>query len=144
MVQDKFANTTWRLLDCYGKWTDGRITYPYGEHAEGQLMYNDHGSFSGQIAGSGRPVFESGNLLKGTPEEIKKAFEGYIAYYGTYEVDENNNLITHHVENGLFPNWVGNNQTRTYEFEGKNLRLNTQPIKGAKADLTVTLLWELV
>ena len=144
MVQDKFANTTWRLLDCYGKWTDGRITYPYGEHAEGQLMYNDHGSFSGQIAGSGRPVFESGNLLKGTPEEIKKAFEGYIAYYGTYEVDENNSQITHHVENGLFPNWVGNNQTRTYEFEGKNLRLNTQPIKGAKADLTVTLLWELV
>ncbi|GIS93553.1 MAG: lipocalin-like domain-containing protein [Chloroflexota bacterium] len=144
MVQDKFANTTWRLLDCYGKWTDGRITYPYGEHAEGQLMYNDHGSFSGQIAGSGRPVFESGNLLKGTPEEIKKAFEGYIAYYGTYEVDENNSQITHHVENGLFPNWVGNNQTRTYEFEGKNLRLNTQPIKGAKADLTVTLLWERV
>ena len=144
MVQDKFANTTWRLLDCYGKWTDGRITYPYGEHAEGQLMYNDHGSFSGQIAVSGRPVFESGNLLKGTPEEIKKAFEGYIAYYGTYEVDENNSQITHHVENGLFPNWVGNNQTRTYEFEGKNLRLNTQPIKGAKADLTVTLLWERV
>ena len=144
MVQDKFANTTWRLLDCYGKWTDGRITYPYGEHAEGQLMYNDHGSFSGQIAGSGRPVFESGNLLKGTPEEIKKAFEGYIAYYGTYEVDENNSQITHHVENGLFPNWVGNNQTRSYEFEGKNLRLNTQPIKGAKADLTVTLLWERV
>ena len=144
MVQDKFANTTWRLLDCYGKWTDGRITYPYGEHAEGQLMYNDHGSFSGQIAGSGRPVFESGNLLKGTPEEIKKAFEGYLAYYGTYEVDENNSQITHHVENGLFPNWVGNNQTRTYEFEGKNLRLNTQPIKGAKADLTVTLLWERV
>ena len=144
MDQDKFANTTWRLLDCYGKWTDGRITYPYGEHAEGQLMYNDHGSFSGQIAGSGRPVFESGNLLKGTPEEIKKAFEGYIAYYGTYEVDENNSQITHHVENGLFPNWVGNNQTRTYEFEGKNLRLNTQPIKGAKADLTVTLLWERV
>ena len=144
MVQDKFANTTWRLLDCYGKWTDGRITYPYGEHAEGQLMYNDHGSFSGQIAGSGRPVFEAGNLLKGTPEEIKKAFEGYIAYYGTYEVDENNSQITHHVENGLFPNWVGNNQTRTYEFEGKNLRLNTQPIKGAKADLTLTLLWERV
>ena len=137
-----FANTTWRLLDCYGKWTDGRITYPYGEHAEGQLMYNDRGAFSGQIAGSGRPVFESGNLLKGTPEEIKKAFEGYIAYYGTYEVDENNNLITHHVENGLFPNWVGDNQTRTYKFEGENLRLNTQPIKGSRADLTVTLLWE--
>ena len=144
MPRDRFAGTTWRLLDCYGKWTDGRITYPYGEKAEGQLMYNDHGNFSGQIAGSGRPAFESGNLLKGTPEEIKKAFEGYIAYYGTYEVDELNSLVTHNVENGLFPNWVGDIQTRNYEFEGDNLRLNTQPIKGAKADLTVTLLWERV
>ena len=107
-------------------------------------MYNDHGNFSGQIAGSGRPAFESGNLLKGTPEEIKKAFEGYIAYYGTYEVDELNSLVTHNVENGLFPNWVGDIQTRNYEFEGENLRLNTQLIKGAKADLTVTLLWERV
>jgi hypothetical protein len=44
----------------------------------------------------------------------------------------------------LFPNWVGDIQTRNYEFEGENLRLNTQPIKGGKADLTVTLLWERV
>ncbi len=105
-------------------------------------MYDGHGSFSGQIAGSERPSFQSGNLLKGTAEEIKAAFEGYIAYYGTYEVDEADNQVTHHVENSWFPNWIGDVQTRNYEFEGERLRLNTQPIKGTKADLTVTLLWE--
>ena len=105
-------------------------------------MYDGHGSFSGQIAGSERPAFQSGNLLKGTAEEIKTAFEGYIAYYGTYEVDETNNQVTHRVESSLFPNWIGDIQTRIYEFEGERLRLNTLPIKGAKADLTVTLLWE--
>ena len=144
MAADRFAGTTWRLLECYGKWTDGRITYPYGENPEGQLMYDLQGSFSGQISGSGRPAFQTGNLLKGTEEEIKKAFEGYIAYYGTYEVDEANSQVTHHVESALFPNWIGDVQTRNYEFEGERLRLQTQPIKGRTADLTNILLWERV
>ena len=141
MASDRFVGT-WRLLECYGKWSDGRISYPYGDKPEGQLIYDGHGNFSGQIAGSGRPAFETGNLLKGTPEEIKTAFEGYIAYYGTYEVDESKGQVTHHVQSALFPNWIGDIQTRNFEFEGKKLRLNTQPIKGARADLTNTLLWE--
>ena len=141
MASDRFVGT-WRLLECYGKWSDGRISYPYGDKPEGQLIYDGHGNFSGQIAGSGRPAFETGNLLKGTPEEIKTAFEGYIAYYGTYEVDEAKGRVTHHVQNALFPNWIGDIQTRNFEFEGKKLRLNTQPIKGSRADLTNTLLWE--
>ena len=141
MASDRFVGT-WRLLECYGKWSDGRISYPYGDKPEGQLIYDGHGNFSGQIAGSGRPAFETGNLLKGTPEEIKTAFEGYIAYYGTYEVDESKGQVTHHVQSALFPNWIGDIQTRDFEFEGKKLRLNTQPIKGSRADLTNTLLWE--
>ena len=141
MASDRFAGI-WRLLECYGKWSDGRISYPYGDKPEGQLIYDGHGNFSGQIAGSGRPAFETGNLLKGTPEEIKTAFEGYIAYYGTYEVDESKGQVTHHVQSALFPNWIGDIQTRNFEFEGKKLRLNTQPIKGSRADLTNTLLWE--
>jgi len=92
--------------------------------------------------GSGRPEFESGNLLKGTEEEIKTAFEGYIAYYGTYEVNESKGQVTHRVAGALFPNWIGDIQTRNYEFEGERLRLSTQPIKGSRADLTNVLLWE--
>ena len=141
MAGDRFVGT-WRLLECYGKWSDGRITYPYGKEPAGLLIYDGQGSFSGQIASSGRPAFQSGNLLKGTAEEIKSAFEGYIAYYGFYEVDEAKSLMTHHVNASLFPNWIGDIQTRTYEFKGEKLRLNTMPIKGARADLIVTLLWE--
>ena len=80
----------------------------------------------------------------GTEEEVRKAFEGYIAYYGTYEVDESSGRFTHHVKNSLFPNWIGDIQTRIFEFEGDRLRLNTEPIKGKRGDLTVTLLWERI
>ena len=140
---EKFEGT-WRVLECYGSWSDGRISYPYGEKPEGQLIYDGRGSFSGQIVGSGRPSFQSGNLLKGTEKEIKTAFEGYIAYYGRYEVDESKGQVTHHVAGALFPNWIGDIQTRDFEFEGERLRLSTQPIKGFRADLTNILLCERV
>ena len=141
LAGDRFAGT-WRLLECYGKWSDGGISYPYGEKPTGLLMYDGHGNFSGQIVATERPAFQSGNLLRGTAEEIKKAFEGYIAYYGTYEVNAAKSQVTHHVESALFPNWIGDVQIRNYAFEGERLRLKTQPIKGTRADLTNTLLWE--
>jgi len=139
----RFAGA-WRLLECYGRWSDGGISYPYGKEPTGLLMYDGQGGFSGQISASERPAFQSANLLKGKPQEIKMAFEGYIAYYGTYVVDEVTGQMVHRVEGSLFPNWIGDIQTRNYEFEGEKLRLDTLPIKGAKADLTVTLLWERV
>ena len=68
---------TWKLVSCVGEWSDGRLTYPYGPAPAGLLVYTADGHFSGQIQGQDRPRFESGNLLRGTPEEIKAAFEGY-------------------------------------------------------------------
>ena len=132
---------TWRLLECYGSWSDGRISYPYGEEPEGQLIYDGRDNFSGQIVGSGRRPFQSENLLRGTQEEIKAAFEGYIAYYGTYEVDDFKGQVIHRVAGALFPNWIGDVQTRNFLFEDERLRLSTQPIKGSRADLTNILLW---
>ena len=133
---------TWKLVSCGGYWSDGRVTYPYGENPEGLLVYDSGGHFSGQLQGQGRPLFESGNLLKGAPEEIKAAFEGYVAYYGTYEVDEEAGSLTHHVQGSLFPNGVGNTQTRLYEFKDEKLSLTTLPFVGKRNQLTLTLLWE--
>ena len=133
---------TWKLVSCTGYWSDGRVGYLYGEKPEGLLVYDTSGHFSGQIQGQGRPLFESGNLLKGTPEEIKAAFEAYVAYYGTYEVNEEAASVTHHVQGSLFPNWVGDTQTRFYSFEDKKLILTTAPFVGKKNSITHTLVWE--
>ena len=106
------------------------------------LIYDKQGHFSGQIMARERPEFAAGNLLKGSDVEVRTAFEGYVAYYGAYETDESNGVITHQVEGSFFPNWLGEVQTRRFEFEGDRLRLSTPPIKGSRSDLTVTLLWE--
>ena len=136
---------TWRLLACEGLWSDGRVTYPYGKEPGGLLMYDGRGSFSGQIMGRERPEFTTGNLLKGSDAEVRAAFEGYVAYYGSYTVDETQGLMIHQVEGSFFPNWIGERQVRKFEFTSDGrLKLSTLPIKGARADLTVVLLWEQV
>ena len=143
-VADPFTGT-WRLLACEGRWSDGRISRPYGEAPGGILVYDGRGSFSGQIMARGRPVFASGNLLKGSDDEVRAAFEGYVAYYGSYSVDEVRGLMVHQVEGSFFPNWIGEQQVREFEFvEDGRLELRTLPIKGSRADLTVVLLWERV
>ena len=90
-----------------------------------------------------RPSFVTGNLLKGSDEEVRAAFEGYVAYYGSYTVDEDQGLMIHQVEGSFFPNWIGERQLREFEFsDDGRLELRTLPIKGSRADLTVVLLWE--
>ncbi len=141
-LADKFTGT-WRLLACEGQWSDGRISKPYGEEPGGLLMYDGKGSFAGQIMARERPAFAAGNLLKGSDDEVREAFEGYVAYYGSYTVDEDEGLMIHQVEGSFFPNWIGERQVRKFEFTGDGqLQLSTLPIKGARADLTVVLLWE--
>ena len=141
---DEFTGT-WRLLACEGQWSDGRVTRPYGDQPGGMLMYDGHGGFSGQIMARERPAFATGNLLKGSDSEVRTAFEGYVAYYGSYAVDEAEGLMIHQVEGSFFPNWIGERQIRKFEFtEGGRLQLSTLPIKGARADLTVVLVWEKV
>jgi hypothetical protein len=135
---------TWKLISSVGVYSDGRVIHPYGEKPEGLLVYDPHGNFIAQIQGQGRPLFESGNLLRGAPEEIKAAFEGYVAYYGKYEVDEDAASLTHYVEGSLFPNWVGSTQTRFYSFEDERLVLTTPPFVGKKNSIIHTLVWEAV
>ncbi len=42
-----------------------------------------------------------------TPEEIKTAFENYIGYCGSYDLDQTNQKLTFHVKGAWLPNWIG-------------------------------------
>ena len=87
----------------------------------GYMIYDSTGHMAFQVTKRpDRPRFASNSLTRGTPEEIKGAFIGYGAYYGTYEVDVKNAIVTHHVEGNLFPNNVGAENIRYYEFVSDN------------------------
>ena len=57
-----------------------------------------------------------------TPEEAQAALAGYIAYFGTYTVDEQAATVTHHRQASVQPGDVAD-LVRGYEFAGDRLIL---------------------
>jgi hypothetical protein len=57
-----------------------------------------------------------------TPEEAKAALAGYIAYFGTYTVDERAGTVTHHRLGSVQPGDPAE-VVRGYEFVGDRLIL---------------------
>jgi hypothetical protein len=97
-----------------------------------------------QIIGVDRPDFVSGDRLRGTAKEVKVAFERCLAYYGTYDVDEKEQTVTHHIRASLFPNNRGAHNRRRYELKGGRLSLITTPEPIGGDQVTAVLRWERV
>lgn len=132
----------WKLISLSAENPAGDVRYPYGESPFGMLMYDADGYMSLLIMRRNRSKFASGDMLGGTPEEIKEAFEGFDAYCGTYEVDEKNSMVTHHIEGARFPNFEMMEQVRYFEFFANRLIIKTKPIPSLGTEWVVTHIWE--
>ena len=132
----------WRLVSSEFRTSRGEVIYPLGEDALGQAIFTESGHMSGQLMRQNRPVFASGDQAGGTAEEIQAALQGYVAYYGQCDIDVENRTLTTHVEGSMFPNWVGGDQVRDYELDGRQLVLKTPPIPLGEAELIGVLTWE--
>jgi pimeloyl-ACP methyl ester carboxylesterase len=92
---------TWKIIafedrkdehDPNSEWT-----YPYGKNPKGYFVYDNTGHVMMQIMKTPpSPPFASGDDEKPTAEEMKTAFTGYGAYFGTYTVDAAKNVVIHH------------------------------------------------
>jgi hypothetical protein len=58
------------------------------------------------------PRFAWDDLLLTSEAEVRAAFDGYAAYYGSYSVDQGEGIMVNHVEAAHIPNWVGTDQVR--------------------------------
>jgi hypothetical protein len=144
MEADKFVGA-WRLVSTEYHTDDGSpAESPYGPEPQGLLIYDSHGSMSAQLAQKGRTPFAINDRMKGTPEEIKVAFQTYQAYYGRYKIDEREHVVTHTVVQALLPNWVGTEQRREYRFKDGKLILRTPPMVIGGKRLIGELVWEKI
>ncbi len=107
-------------------------SHPLGGDAVGLLTYGADGRMSLQVMRPNRPKIgisgEEGGYEAGTAQEVMSAYRGYLAYFGTYEVDEKGGFVTHHIEGSLFPNWVGIKRYELYNFSGDRLTFGVDPI----------------
>ena len=141
MGKEQFIGS-WELISSEFRRSDGEVSYPWGRDTVGILMYDADGNMSGQIMRPDRTEFVLKDHMKGTPSEIKSAFEGYIAYYGTYEIKEDEKTVIHHVEGSLMPNMVGRAMRRFYEFSDNRLVLTTPAIQVGGQQVVGVLIWE--
>ncbi len=135
---------TWKLIFCNAYRRNGQILPIYGPNPEGRLFYDAAGNMSVHIMQAGRPPFKDSQKFRATEQEMRAAYQGYEAYFSTYEVDWENCLVNHRVLGGLFPNWTGTIQARHFRFDGPDhLTLSTEPVgKPQNGRTVVTLVWE--
>ena len=66
------------------------------------------------------------------PEARDVIAGGYTAYFGTYEVNDKDGVVIHHMEGNTDPNLVGQDYIRYYELEGDKLVLTVANQAGGK------------
>jgi CubicO group peptidase (beta-lactamase class C family) len=139
-IASKFVGT-WKLVAIEGE------QVPKRDWA-GLLMYDATGHMAAQVIALDRPKFASRDRRQATQEETKAAFDGYAAYFGPYEVNEAEGVVIHHVKGSIFPNEVGGDNIRYYEFSGDRLTLIlTTMVDGKltpKSSAAARLIWERV
>ena len=113
----------WKLVSYERRMADGALTHPMGDKPVGRLTYDAAGHMTAQLMDPDRPKFRKSLAGLGSAKEKGAAFDGYTAYYGTYSVNGKDHVVIRHVEASLYPNWVGSEQRRLYEFSGGNLIL---------------------
>lgn len=134
----------WNLVSSEMQTAGGEVLYPLGKDCAGRIIFDAHGNFSAQLMKPGRPPFASGDIVRGTDEEIRAAYSGYVAFWSKIVVDEAAKTLTYEVEGSLFPNWIGHSNLRHYEFEGNRLIFKTPPFLMAEKEVTGVLIWERI
>lgn len=126
----------WNLISFESQTVDGQIIEKL--NWGGRLIYDEKGYMSAQMMDLNRkPIPEEASA-----EEIKDAFLGCGSYYGTYEVNIDKRIVTHHVEGSLLPNWINTDLERFFKFSNRFLELKAPLESENDTEIVYCVLWE--
>jgi hypothetical protein len=131
----------WSLVRYEMLTVDGIAQHPLGADAVGLLIYRPDGLMTVQIMARERKSWSGRSVGAERAAELAAAAEGYLAYAGTYEVDETARTVTHHVELSLIPNWVGRPQRRAVDLRADSLTLTAEASRFRDETATPRLTW---
>ena len=103
----------------------------------GFIVYDASGNMAVQVMpGHARTAFAKPN--DPTPEEAAAAFRGYLAYFGTWDVDAASQTVIHHRKGSLNPSTIAP-VVRRFTFDGPD-RVTLNPLEVPENTIT----WERV
>ena len=98
---------TWRLVAARQRMTDGTIRPDpqTGPNGIGYIMYSETGQMCAVLGDPDRAKWASETTPSDT--EVRRAFDGLVAYCGTFEVNDAQGLVVHHIQLDRVPNLAG-------------------------------------
>lgn len=128
---------SWLLISYRVAAADGAVHEPLGANPQGLGVYTAEGTMSAQLMAGDRQGFgRSFRPGAAVPTDLLAAAgRGYIAYCGTYEVEDQSDMVLHHVQCSLVPDWVGTVMKRAFLIEGDILTLRPPAWAGEQAEL---------
>ncbi|HEY2798603.1 MAG TPA: lipocalin-like domain-containing protein [Thermoanaerobaculia bacterium] len=117
---------TWRLVSYESSTTEGKTWFErFGDDVLGYLLYDSTGHMMVEFEKQPPPAKNSsGDDWNPTADEARTAYLGYVAYFGTYTVDETAHAVIHHVQGSLNPSYFGTDQVRPAKLDGDRLTLS--------------------
>jgi hypothetical protein len=115
---------SWKLISYEDKDSTDTSVFPYGKSPAGLLIYDSTGHMSVQIMKTPPPDVASDDWDRFTVAEKVALFDGYVAYFGRYEVDETRQVVTHLPEADLSRLYIGRHEERHYKLDGDRLILS--------------------
>jgi hypothetical protein len=125
---------SWALLHCKLVDVHGEeLVDPFAD-AFGRIMYDAAGNMSAQIMKNGYEEIFSCPTQGANGQQIRQAYESYLAYYGKYTIDEVEKIVTHQVVGSLLPSMIGLEIFRKFEFHDAD----TIVLSNAKPEIFMT------
>ncbi len=112
---------SWKLVSYEDRDSSGVSVYPYGKAPAGLLIYDATGHMAIQIMATPPPDVASDDWDRFTVNEKVALWDGYIAYFGRYEVDSERKVVIHLAEADLSRLYIGRHEERHYQLAGDRL-----------------------
>jgi hypothetical protein len=106
--------------------SDGSETYPFGKDAIGLIMYSADGHMSCHLSVANRPLLDAPTIFAVSDADLGQSVRAYSGYFGTFSVDAQAGIVTHHVQGAWYPNFATVDQPRRYGFDGDLLFLEAE------------------
>jgi hypothetical protein len=139
MGASTFANAQGLKDKVIGAWTlnDGSELFQDGKKAtpwvEGNLILDTNGHFSFFVLGKDRVA---GN------DDVRIPSGPLVAYYGTYTVDDAQNMLTYKVEHAANPKFDGAVRTQKVTFKGDLMTTTGSDVKTPQGTITPVNEWK--
>lgn len=115
---------SWRLVSYEDRDAGGAVVYPYGRSPAGLLIYDPTGHMAIQIMKQPPPDVAADDWDKFTVGEKVALYDGYVAYFGRYEVDTTRGVVVHLPEADLSRLYIGGREMRHFDVAGDRLVLS--------------------